>query len=183
MEQLSFDDLEVWKPVVGYEGTYEVSSHGNVRVLARRDARGWRRKAARLKPWERSKGHYLCVTLCAEATESKRYVHELVMESFDRLRPAPHYQVRHLDGDHLNNHLGNLAWGTPAENAQDKIRHGRSRPEPIPACKNGHEFTPENTAVKVRGDRGDRTERRCRTCHNAEQIARRRKRKEAAEAA
>ena len=30
MEQLSFDDLETWKPVPGYEGLYEVSNHGQV---------------------------------------------------------------------------------------------------------------------------------------------------------
>lgn len=170
MEQLSFDDLEAWKPVSGYEGTYEVSSLGNVWVNARRDARGWRRKAGMLSPWPRSKGHYLCVTLCLDATEIKRYVHELVLEAFDKPRPAPHYQVRHLDGNHLNNRLTNLAWGTPAENGQDRVRHGTSRHELSPACGRGHEFTPENTYWKPSG------ERRCRQCHNiAQQVARERK--------
>lgn len=173
MEQLSFDDLEVWKPVPGHE-VYEISSLGRVRVLARRDARGWRRKAGALRPWERSKGHYLCVTLCVNAIESKRYVHELVLEAFDKPRPAPHYQVRHLDGNPHNNRADNLAWGTPAENAQDKIRHGTSRRELSPTCSKGHEYTPENTHWKPRG------ERRCRECHNAEQRARRKQKRDEA---
>ena len=173
MEQLSFDDLEAWKPVPGYRGVYEVSSHGNVRVLARRDARGWRRKAAMLRPWERSKGHYLCVTLCLDAEVSKRYVHELVLEAFDRPRPEPHFQVRHLDGNPRNNRLTNLAWGTPAENAQDKIRHGTSRHRLSPACGRGHEWTPENTRIKPDG------ERVCRQCANITQAARRERKKAA----
>lgn len=165
MEQLSFDSLEVWKPVLGYEDVYEVSSHGNVRVLTRIDARGWRRKAGMLSPWPRSKGHYLCVTLCLGATEIKRYVHELVLEAFDKPRPEPHYQVRHLDGNPLNNRLTNLAWGTPLENAQDRIRHGRSKRPLSPVCRRGHEYTEANTYWKPSG------ERRCRQCHNIEQQA------------
>lgn len=35
---------EVWKPVVGYEGIYEVSSHGSVRSLDRYDSVNRRRK-------------------------------------------------------------------------------------------------------------------------------------------
>jgi hypothetical protein len=33
-------------------------------------------------------------------------------------------ECRHVDGDKRNNSLSNLAWGTPAENAADKVRHG-----------------------------------------------------------
>ena len=35
---------EIWKPVVGYDGIYEVSSHGSIRSLDRIDHRGWQRK-------------------------------------------------------------------------------------------------------------------------------------------
>lgn len=36
---------EVWKPVKGYEGLYEVSNKGRVRSVERRDARGQLRKS------------------------------------------------------------------------------------------------------------------------------------------
>ena len=32
--------------------------------------------------------------------------------------------VRHLDGDPTNNRVGNLAWGTQADNMADAVRHG-----------------------------------------------------------
>lgn len=51
-------------------------------------------------------------------------VHALVCEAFHG--PCPDgMQTRHLDGDGLNNHADNLAWGTPIENEADKVRHGR----------------------------------------------------------
>jgi hypothetical protein len=33
-------------------------------------------------------------------------------------------EIRHLDGNPLNNCLTNLAWGTPAENKEDRKTHG-----------------------------------------------------------
>src|SRR5581483_332415 len=163
---------EVWVPVPGYEGIYEVSDLGRVAVLAGRDARGWRRKAALLRPWERSKGHYLCVTLCRDATEAKRYVHELVLEAFDGPRPEGNHG-RHLDGDHLNNRLENLAWGTPAQNAWDRIRYGTTEnvANRTETCVNGHPWCPETTYWKPGG------ERRCRICHNAVQRDREQRKK------
>jgi hypothetical protein len=35
-------------------------------------------------------------------------------------------QTRHLDGNPRNNHLWNLCYGTPSENAADKEHHGRA---------------------------------------------------------
>ncbi len=32
----------------------------------------------------------------------------------------------HNDGDPTNNHVGNLRWGTPTDNAADRIKHGRN---------------------------------------------------------
>lgn len=50
-------------------------------------------------------------------------VHQLVADAY--LGPAPAGQeVRHLDGNPSANHLSNLAYGTGAENAADRLRHG-----------------------------------------------------------
>jgi hypothetical protein len=38
--------------------------------------------------------------------------------------PEPGEEGRHLDGVRTNNLLENLAWGTPADNTADKMRHG-----------------------------------------------------------
>jgi hypothetical protein len=88
----------------------------------------------------------------------KRAVHQLVLEAFVGPRPEWATDVRHLNGVADDNRLANLAYGTQAENARDAVRHGA---HPIAArthCKNGHEFTPENTINDlVRG-------RLCLTC-------------------
>ena len=51
------------------------------------------------------------------------YVHRLVAEVFHG-SPKKGHEVRHLDGNCLNNAASNLAWGTRSENMQDKTRHG-----------------------------------------------------------
>ena len=53
-------------------------------------------------------------------------VHALVATAFLGARPSPAHEVRHLDGNPLNNAAENLAWGTRAENAADRERHGRT---------------------------------------------------------
>lgn len=53
------------------------------------------------------------------------FVHRLVLEAFVGPCP-PGMECRHLDGDPTNNHISNLAWGTPKENAEDRERHGRT---------------------------------------------------------
>lgn len=54
------------------------------------------------------------------------YVHRLVAELFLERSDDGHRVVRHLNGDKLDNRIENLAWGTPADNAADTVRHGRS---------------------------------------------------------
>lgn len=56
-------------------------------------------------------------------TQMCEYVHKLVLETF--VGPRKSGQVaRHLDGNHLNNALSNLAWGTQLQNAADARQHG-----------------------------------------------------------
>lgn len=65
------------------------------------------------------------------AKRTRLAVHKLIATTFLGPRPSPAHEVRHLDGDRLNPHADNLAWGTRADNAADRERHGRtSRGEP-----------------------------------------------------
>lgn len=84
---------------------------------------GWRRLSVK----RRKDGLRYCrVQLRANQGRGRRltrYVHRLVLEAF--IGPCPDgQQALHGDRDTANNRLTNLRWGTPAENAADKYRHG-----------------------------------------------------------
>jgi hypothetical protein len=54
----------------------------------------------------------------------KLYVHRAVLLAFIGPPADSEHEARHLDGNPAHNHLSNLAWGSPVENAADKRRHG-----------------------------------------------------------
>jgi len=124
------DTGEIWKPVRGYEGRYDVSSFGRVRSLTRKvmSEQGKYRtiQGRMLKP--RLEGHeiskrYLFVSLYKDGKERQRKIHHLVLEAFVGNRPA-NMEGCHKDGNSINNKVSNLKWATREENARDKIRHG-----------------------------------------------------------
>jgi hypothetical protein len=99
------------------------------------------------------------VTLCSNGRQESWFVHQLVAAAF--LGPRPDgLEVRHLDGDPLNNAVSNLAYGTRLENIQDKKRHGTDHNAKKTHCPQGHPYDAENTA-----DYSGR--RACRTCVRA----------------
>jgi len=53
-------------------------------------------------------------------------VHVLVAREYLGPRPSAAHEVRHIDGNKLNNDVSNLAWGTRADNAVDRETHGRT---------------------------------------------------------
>jgi hypothetical protein len=71
-----------------------------------------------------SKGYTIVGIVVAERRSRPVGVHQLVADAFHGPRPSPAHQVRHLDGNPANNSASNLAWGTVAENAADRLRHG-----------------------------------------------------------
>lgn len=171
---------EEWRPVVGFEGYYEVSDHGRVRSLDRN------RKAPTGGDWVQP-GRILCqtdgmksrgdarlsVNLCRHGRCKTRFVHQLVLEAFVGPRP-PGMQTLHWDDVKTNNHLSNLRWGTPQENQYDRIRNGNNDRVNQDSCKHGHKFTPENTY------RPNPRHRKCRTCMRIRERSRIRDRRKVA---
>lgn len=109
------DTIEVWKAVVGYEGTYAVSSLGRVRrVQLSKGAYG------KILKGHRNKDGYIQVILCKEGKPVMRYVHRLVLEAFHGTKPHVwNMQTRHLNGIPWDNRAANVCWGTGVENAED----------------------------------------------------------------
>lgn len=120
--------IEEWRPVVGYEGLYDVSNLGRVRSLDRlckSDKRSdqWLRGKI-LKPKINQHRQNRCtVALWKEGKVSYPYISRLVLSAFIGLPPIGH-DAAHWDGDPTNNCLSNLRWATISENMQDKKRHG-----------------------------------------------------------
>lgn len=156
---------EEWRPVVGFEGLYEVSDHGRVRSLDHFvDLSNGRRRRAPgrvLKPWD-SEG-YPKVGLTFEGRKRRALVHVLVLEAFVGARPEG-AACCHNDGNRQNSRLSNLRWGTYSENNFDLVRHGTHYQASKTHCPQGHEYTTENTRIYT--GRGY-VERCCRTCQNA----------------
>lgn len=100
---------------------YGVTSDGRVFSFSQ-----WRGDPCRELSQHVHSDGYLTVRLNRNGRRYRRRVHQLVLRVFGEPRPSPHHEVRHLDGDPRNNHIDNLAWGTRADNAADRERHGRT---------------------------------------------------------
>lgn len=99
------DGEEVWKPVVGYEGLYEVSSMGRVR----------RKQWLLMHPKEEKCG-YRRVLLTKDGEQKPFLVHRLVAEAFIP-NPNNYPIINHMDECPSNNRVGNLEWCTYKHNA------------------------------------------------------------------
>src|SRR3970282_914182 len=101
---------ERWLPVVGYEGSYEVSDLGRVRSLDRILPCGRRKKGIVLRPSPGANGGHLGLHLCAYSKRNAR-VHRLVLAAF--VGPCPiGMEGCHDDGAPTNTRLRNLRWDT-----------------------------------------------------------------------
>ena len=93
---------EIWKPVVGYEGMYEVSNFGRVWSI--------RRKLFLKEDIDKRKNHhYHRVTLSKNGKTERITVHRLVTQAFIP-NPDNLPEVNHKDENPANNNVENLEW-------------------------------------------------------------------------
>ena len=113
---------EIWKPIVGCDGMYEVSNKGRIKSC-RRFAR--RQIGKILNPVDRGLG-YRNVCLYKSKTNKRLYrVHQLVAQAFiPNLENKPY--VNHIDNNPSNNHVSNLEWCTPKENYNHSKKQDRN---------------------------------------------------------
>lgn len=115
---------EEWRPVVGFEGKFEVSNHGRVKALPW-ELRHWCGKMIpqpeKLVALVKHSGGYRIVSL-RQGTK-KAYVHRLVMEAFVG-PPGERQDVNHIDGNKANNRLDNLEYCDRLHNVRHAIATG-----------------------------------------------------------
>lgn len=124
---------EQWRPVVGYEGYYDISDQGRVRRIdtgrvLKQTSTGTSRR-------------YKRVTLCKNNQPQPLLVHILVMRAFIGERPE-RYDICHYNGDGHDNRLSNLRYDTRKANHADKIRHGTNYRNHTLQCPQGHDYIP-----------------------------------------
>lgn len=150
---------ETWRPVVGYEGWYEVSSSGRVRGLDREiryiDGRVRSRKGMILR-LQTNRSGYRTVGLSKNGPKGF-LVHRLVLAAFVGPCPAD-MEGCHENGDPSDNSLSNLRWDTSSANKYDIVRHGNHHQAKKTHCKWGHPMGEGNVYLK------NGVHRTCRTC-------------------
>ena len=102
------------EPITGFEGKYSISTDGQVWNVHKEQ---WQAQS--------DAGEYLKVCLVYEGKKHQAVVHRLVAEHF-LPNPGNYPIVNHIDGNKHNNHVSNLEWVTPVENAQHALMTGLS---------------------------------------------------------
>ena len=112
---------EEWRPVVGYENDYEVSNLGHARS---KDMEVWGgrsyyiKKGRMLKPGKSGTGYYTC----ALRGHTKK-VCQMVAEAF-LFKSSPNDVVNHIDGNKLNDNVGNLEYISSSQNNKHALVTG-----------------------------------------------------------
>ena len=110
---------EIWKPVVGYEGLYEVSNQG--KVISLNYNKTGKVRLLRLK---KTRKGYLQVCLHKDGKKNSFQVHRLVWEAFNG--PVPEgMQINHISERKDQNNLENLNLMAPKDNCNYGTRNER----------------------------------------------------------
>ena len=127
---------EVWRPIKGYEGMYEVSNLGNVRSLDRYVMLGNHGnqycllKGKPMKPHPNSRG-YVKTELWKNGQGKLHLVHRLVAEAFIS-NPNNLPCIDHINTIKTDNRVENLRWCTNKENMNNPLTREKLREKITP---------------------------------------------------
>lgn len=141
LERDSLPDEE-WRPVVGYEELYDVSTHGRVRRMA-----GHTTIIGKILRNVRFSNGYEVVTLSDRNVKKIWSIHRLVAKAFIP-NPDEKPDVNHIDGVKHHNGVENLEWAEKSENTQHAYRTGLAHGVRGAAHRSA-KFTPEQI-VEIR---------------------------------
>lgn len=129
---------EIWKPIIGYEGLYEISSYGRLKRLSRcniRIRKGYKNdkmyyKEIILKNTISKKGYHRNYLYHHDGINMVRktiQIHVIVAINFIGKKPIDKPQINHKNGIKDDNYYKNLEWCDNTEN-QAHARENGLRP-------------------------------------------------------
>lgn len=105
---------ETWKPIIGFEDSYEISNYGNVKSIDRIVPTTNRHKKEHIMKPSVKKG-YLVIRLQYLGKNKYSLIHRLVAEHF-LIKQYENHEVNHIDGNKKNNYVNNLEWVSRSDN-------------------------------------------------------------------
>ena len=109
---MEINEKEKWRPVVGYDGRYEVSNFGRVKSFQH-----FEEKFLKL---QKNRDGYFTVLLYKNRTKKRCQVQRIVWEAFNGKIPEG-MQIDHINTVRVDNRLENLRCVTPKENISNPI--------------------------------------------------------------
>lgn len=108
------EEEEIWKPIAGYEGKYEVSNMGRVRNLNYQ-------RSGKVHLMAFSGLRYCQVNLSKDGKTKSFYVHRLVGAAFLPPPQSDETQINHKNGEKRDNRVVNIEYATPIANVNNPI--------------------------------------------------------------
>lgn len=140
---------EEWRPIPGYENSYEVSNIGEVRSIDRIVMHGvgdfLRKRKGKPLAKMTDKQNKFRVSIYKNGIRNKVFVHYLVALAFLGKRKKGQ-MVCHNDGNGKNNCAGNLRYDTHKSNMEDMVKHNKS----AKGSKNGRAVVTPEQVLEVR---------------------------------
>lgn len=152
---------EIWKPILGYVGLYEVSNLGNVRSISHSVASsvspsGERKTTGKiLQQFTSTNGYYKGVHLCKDNKVKTIHIHRIVAEVFCD-NPNNYNCVDHINGNSFDNRAENLRWCSNKQNSNNPVTKKRmsdSKRGLYGVCHNRHkriaQFDLDGNLIKI----------------------------------